>query len=56
MVKIWAKSLKIRAKYVEIGAKCVKIFAKLLHVLWFYKNVTQIESADVFFFGGHALT
>jgi len=33
----------------EIRAKCVKTVAKLLHVLWFYKNCTQSQSADVFY-------
>ena len=34
----------------EIRAKCVKTFVKLLYVLWFYKNCTQSQSADVFYF------
>ena len=31
-----------------IWAKCVKTFAKSLYVLWFYKNSTPNESANVF--------
>jgi len=49
LVKIWAKSLKIRANSAEILAKSVKTFAKLLYVLSFYKNGTQNQSADFFY-------
>jgi len=47
LVKVSAKSLKIREKSVEIWAKCVNTFAKSLYVLWFCYD----ESVD--FFGGH---
>jgi len=33
---------------VKIWAKCMNTFAKSLYVLWFYKNGTQNQSADVF--------
>jgi len=33
LVKIWAKSLKIRANLWKFGKKCVKTFATLLYVV-----------------------
>jgi len=41
--------VKVRVKSVEIWAKCVKTFAKSLHVLSFYKNGIQNQSADAIF-------
>jgi len=55
LVKIRAKSTKIRAKCEEIWEKYVQTSAKLLYVCLFCKNGTQNESEDVFV-GGHFLS
>ena len=51
LVKIRAKSPKIRAKCDEMWAKNVQNFAILLYVQLIYKNGTQNESEDVFVSG-----
>jgi len=51
LVKILAKTLKIRAKSGEIWAKCVKTFAKSIDVLCFFLNGAQ-NGVQTFLFSG----